>query len=156
MGYKIRNACEADALLLRQLAQSCKPLDVHTPYTYWVITKFFSESSFVLECDGRAIGFITALHNHDSFFVWQIGILQEYHKQKLSYLLIDRVVSTAKEKGFSSFMLSIDASNEKSNRAFTRYSANNGYTITEKGVVNLKDEFDLSINEKETIFEISF
>lgn len=41
---KIRNVTERDTETLMNLAKNNPPLDVHTPYTYWVIAKYFSRT----------------------------------------------------------------------------------------------------------------
>lgn len=116
--YTLRNATESDAPRLRRLAQLCPPLDVHTPYTYWVLAKYHGKSSFVLEQDGRPVGFITALEAPSAVFIWQIGILPDHRGQGLSYRLIDAVLGYA--RGVSKPLeVTIAADNDASNAAFT-------------------------------------
>jgi hypothetical protein len=61
---------EKDSETLFNLAKNNPPLDVHTPYTYWVIAKYFSDTSFILEQNGVPIGFITALETPEFIFIW--------------------------------------------------------------------------------------
>lgn len=86
--YTIRPVTEADHALLLSLAERCPPLDVHTPYTYWVQCTLFSKSCFVLTLRSEDVGFITAVENEREALIWQIGILPAHRGKGCSSLLI--------------------------------------------------------------------
>ena len=151
--YKIRNVQESDSSTLRKLAHDCSPLDLHTPYTYWVITKLFSDTSFIMECENSDIGFITALYNGAMFFIWQIGILPKYQKKNLSHLLIGKVLDIAQEKGVPIY-LSIADSNADSYNAFNNYCKLKNYSFNKIGNVELNDKIDLNFYEEEELYKI--
>ena len=87
----IRRADRNDAELLQKLSSQCKPLDVHTIYTYWVIVSYFK--CFILEEDDMPIGFIASIETKDILLIWQIGILKDYRGVGYSYLLLDNLLS---------------------------------------------------------------
>src|SRR5690606_20196666 len=53
MSLRIRPTGPDDATLLRSLARRCPPLDLHTPYTYWVQATYFGDTCFVAELGGE-------------------------------------------------------------------------------------------------------
>ena len=95
----LRNAAGSDAGLLRHMARSCPPLDLHTSYTYWVAAEYFGSGSYILEDDGICAGYIMTVQTPETIFVWQIGILPEYRGRGLSRRLIDRVLDDAAASG---------------------------------------------------------
>lgn len=94
----LRSVKEKDASTLRFLAMHCAPLDVHTPYTYWVVAKHYGEGSFILEDNKNPIGFIMTVETSSSLFVWQIGILNGYRGKGLSQKLIEAVFDYATQR----------------------------------------------------------
>ena len=86
----IRRADRNDAELLQKLSSQCKPLDVHTIYTYWVIVSYFK--CFILEENDMPIGFIASIETKDILLIWQIGILKDYRGVGYSYLLLDNLL----------------------------------------------------------------
>ncbi|MBR1702337.1 MAG: GNAT family N-acetyltransferase [Lachnospiraceae bacterium] len=118
--YTIRNVKESDHAILRDLAKKCPPLDVHTPYTYWVNAKYFGECSFIVESDGEPIGYIMAVDTPSVVFVWQIGILAEHHRKGLSQKLIAACVEYAVKVG-KNMEVTISPDNVASYAAFAHF-----------------------------------
>lgn len=117
----IENLKEEQYEQIKKLAENCPPLDVHTTYTYWVLSRYFADTSFVLYENDEAIGFITAIANGNIGFIWQIGLLPKHQNQRLSFLLIDKVVQAFRNKGIKVIELTIDADNKPSYAAFDSY-----------------------------------
>ena len=152
--YSLRNVTENDAATLRSLAKRCPPLDLHTPYTYWVIAKYFSDSSFILEQDGHPVGFITALDTPSGVFVWQIGILEDHRGSGLSRLLIDAVFDYA--RGASKRIeVTIAEKNTESKAAFMSACENAGGVMEAVGRVVVRDIDDPDFCEEETCYLIT-
>lgn len=126
MGIDIRNVDPDEGALLRSLAAQCAPLDLHTPYTYWVIAHYYSQSCFTLTDDGEPVGFITSLVQGDRGFIWQIGLLAPYRKRGLSQMLIDAVVSAFSRNGIKEVELTISDDNPDSFGAFSSYCVAHG------------------------------
>ncbi len=150
----IRHLKEDDAPLLRNIAYKCPPLDVHTPYTYWVICRFFAKSSFIVEDNNMPIAYIAALETDDTVFIWQIGIIEKYRRKHISSLLIDNVVKYAEEK-HKSVSVSIDKSNTASNAAFQSYCSTHSYTLQCIGSLSLYDLSDPLFSENEEIYTLT-
>lgn len=151
----LRNINESDVAQLHFLAEKCPPLDVHTHYTYWVICKFFSASSFLLSVENENVGYITAIETENIIFVWQIGILEQYRGQGYSHLLIDSVVDYAKRKQ-KNLAVTIAEENKVSFSAFNNYCVKNGLSFRPNGSLWLSDLNNVDFCEKEKIYDIVF
>lgn len=150
----IRQVQPEDAALLRELARRCPPLDVHTHYTYWVIARYFGKNSFIAEQDGRGAAYITSVENNDTLLIWQIGITEALRGRGLSFELIDRVVTAARQAG-KSVQVTIDRQNLPSNGAFRSYCRKKGYVLRRVGQLSLRDPLLPSFAEDEEIYEIA-
>ncbi len=128
--FSVRTVTEADHALLHRLAEACPPLDVHTPYTYWVLCTRFPETCFVLLHDGEPAGFLTAVRSARELFIWQIGLLPAWRGQGLSQLLIHSAVSAARQG--EAIRVTIAPDNLASLGAFQGYCRKHGLSWTEE------------------------
>ena len=138
MKITIRNVEKTDNALLRHLAKQCPALDLHTQYTYWVNTYYFNKSSFILEDDGKPIGYIMALNTPDVIFIWQIGIIKEYRGKGLSYKLISAVMEYAKSIN-KPIEVTIASNNKSSFNAFKSAALKQNLKMIKSDVVNIID-----------------
>ena len=152
--YRVRNVLESDNALLRKLAHDCPPLDLHTQYTYWVQSKFFADTCFILMHEEEPVGFITAIYNETNIFIWQIGILSAHQGNGLSAMLIDNVFKAALQKRFCSLSLSIAEDNIPSYKSFESYCNNNGFDLNRVEVLEIKDELDPDFLEAEILYTV--
>ena len=148
----VRGATPHDAGLLESLAMRCPPLDVHTPYTYWVLSTYFSDSCFVAIDGEDAVGFITAVANGDRALLWQIGVLPSHRGKRLSQALIASVARWAESRGFSAIELSIDPSNVESHATFRSFAKRVGWEIEHVGEVELSSVKDPFFYERENLY----
>ena len=150
--HTIRNVNQEDHALLRRLAQACRPLDVHTPYTYWVNATYNSKCSFILEVDGVASGFVMAIEMPEVIFLWQIGIVSSLRRKGYSYYLIDDCVKYAESVG-KDIELTIDAENANSNVAFIAYCFKKNLDMVALGEQVIRDDYG-NVCEKEVLHHI--
>ena len=151
--YTLRSVQECDCTLLKRMARDCGTLDVHTAYTYWVVSRFFSSTSFILCQGSKPVGYIMAIEIPDGVFIWQIGILKGYRGKGLSNLLISQVFNVAREKGRDVF-LSIAEENIASNAAFRAFCCQKGFVMETCGEINLTDVYDADFAEHEILYRI--
>lgn len=118
---------EDDWFLLRGLATACAPMDVHTPYTYWVLCTRFSTTCFVLLHDNEPIGFLTAVRNGNELFIWRVGVLPEWRGQGLAQTLIHYIVSLRRPN--EDVRLTIAPDNYASLGAFQAYCEKHGLQL---------------------------
>ena len=150
--YIIRNVKERDHIYLQKLAKECKPLDVHTSYTYWLNSTYNQNCSFILEVDDIIAGYIMSVEMPEIIFIWQIGIVPAYRHRGYSQKLIDKCVKYA-EKTDKDIEITISKENTDSNQAFIKYCEKNGYRIKAVKECDIKNEQG-DICEKETLFHI--
>lgn len=148
MKITIRNVEKTDNALLRHLAKQCPALDLHTQYTYWVNTYYFNKSSFILEDDGKPIGYIMTLNTPDVIFIWQIGIIKEYRGKGLSYKLISAVMEYAKSIN-KPIEVTIASSNKSSFNAFKSAALKQNLKMIKSDVINIIDLDDDTFSENE-------
>jgi diaminobutyrate acetyltransferase len=151
--YNIRNVTENDSELLRCLASKCAPLDLHTPYTYWVAAGYFGKSSFILEHDGEPIGFIMAIETSDVVFIWQIGLLSKHRGKALSNELFSKCFEYAQNAG-KNIEATIAKENKPSYNALRRACENHHFTLEKHEEIVIHDIADNSFEEKETRYRI--
>lgn len=150
----VRKAEEKDAELLKQLASKCPPLDIHTPYTYWVLCRFFNNSCFVIFDESEPIGFISSLDISEGVFVWQIGILENYRSKGYAAILINKVYEYATSKK-ADMIVTIDEANKRSYSAFKSFAKKNNLKFVAIDKLEIKDFENPDFFESEIIYKIS-
>jgi len=150
----IKNITVNDVPYIRECVSLCKPLDLHTPFTYWVIAEYFNKCSFVINIDNNIIGFITSIKTfNNSIFIWQIGIINEYRNKGLSKILINKVFESAKKENIKKIQVSIDEKNSNSYNAFLKYAYENGYNMKRVSKLSISDFLQENFLEEEIIYE---
>ncbi len=94
--FTCREFAETDAECALNLARSCPPLDVHTPYTYWVVSRYYGDTCYLIEDDGDPVGYLLAIPKGATLFLWQLGIVESHRGKGLTALLFDALASSAK------------------------------------------------------------
>ena len=147
----IRNCREADVDEIRKFVKCSKPLDLHTAFTYWTLFKYFGDTCFVLEKEGRIIGFISGLlssSQHGILYLWQIGIDPDDRGNRYAEILLKRMVEAARAKDCNGLQVTIAPENRSSYRLFSRFALEQGLAMDKTGAVDIMDSLK---NEK--IFE---
>jgi len=151
----IRTLTVKDAATIRKMASICSPLDLHTPYTYWLITYLFGDLCFIAHDETVPIAFITALCRGDMLFIWQVGVVSSYRRRGVSNQLLGCVFKRARDIGVSKVRVTISEENEASQSAFRCFCRRNGYAMTAAGNVEITDYLVPSFKESEIVYEIS-
>lgn len=151
----IRNLSTDDIDKIRQFVYLCKPLTLHTPYTYWVLGMYFSDSCFILEHKGRIIGYVSGIKTTaftDTFFLWQIGIEEKYREKTYAQRLIGKVVEVAKKQKCKFLQFTIEADNKISLQTFISFAAKNDITMEKLEKAKYYDSLSEK-HEEETVFQ---
>lgn len=152
----IRNCTSEDVGQVGALVNRCKPLLIlHTAYTYWVLFKYMSSTCFVLEENGKIIGYTTALRstdNPDILFWWQMGIEEEYRGRKYSFLLTEAIVKKARALGCKHIQFTIDSSNRASYGSVSSYANKNKISMKKIGESRYHHVLD-DKDQKVTIYQ---
>ncbi|MFN2348403.1 MAG: GNAT family N-acetyltransferase [Thioalkalivibrio sp.] len=108
---------QSDFPAVYELVKSTEVLDVHTPYTYWVLLNQASNLSFVARRPDCLAGFITGMGPFRACgeaFVWQIGVHPELLRQGIGRELLGHFVDAAHSRGFNSICTTISENNQAS------------------------------------------
>lgn len=121
-----------DAEDLRKLADACQPLLVNGVYVNIFLAKYFGNSCFIMELEGKPIGFVSGFKSTTDpkiFFLWQLGLLPEFRGKGLSTPLIHRVFEAAKKLNCEKAQFSISPTIDSSFHAFSNYAKKKDRTM---------------------------
>lgn len=153
----IRNLQESDIDIIRGFVNLCSPLELHTPFTYWVLAKYFSDCCFIIEEDGEVVGFSSSVRstkNPEIMYFWQLGIAEKKRGQRYTALLIDRTIGNAKKLKCKIVQVSIEPGNKSSYHSFLSYCQSNNLLMENTGALNIKDTLSNS-EAYEYIYDIA-
>ncbi|MBW1721326.1 MAG: GNAT family N-acetyltransferase [Deltaproteobacteria bacterium] len=139
---KIRMCREEDVDAVRRFVERTRPLDLHSPFTYWVLLRYFPETCFIMEDGEKVVGFIsgvTSSRERDLFYLWQIGIDPGLRGKGYAERLIHRILDAAREKGCRRLQVTIAPDNPASLKAFSRFASNSGLTMERVGAADFFD-----------------
>ncbi|NLM44039.1 MAG: GNAT family N-acetyltransferase [Clostridiales bacterium] len=154
---KIRSIKSQDIGEIRELIDYCKPLDLHTPFTYWILSEYFNNTCLALEDKGFIVGYVGGMKSSSMdgvFYLWQIGLLPEYRGKGFFSILLDRIIEEIKEIGCHCLEFSVLSDNYQSINAFTNYAKKKGLPIEKRGNLNFYDKIT-GEECKEDIYRIS-
>lgn len=130
----IRAVTGTDHTLLHQLAGACPPLDVHTPYTYWVAARMWGSTSFIAAVDGFPVGFALAVANlHGTMLLWQLGVLPGWRRRGVAAALADAVLAAADYHRMKRVDVTITADNTASLATIRAAASRTGWQVTRGG-----------------------
>jgi L-2,4-diaminobutyric acid acetyltransferase len=128
----LRRAGEADLGRIRSFVAGSPPLDLHTPYTYWVLLHWFSDYCFIAEEEEELAGFLTALPVPDSgIFIWQIGVAHSFRGQGVGTRLLKAAADEARKRRAGWICFSIENGNAASLGLFRSFALSTGQNLEE-------------------------
>lgn len=153
----LRSCSVADVEGIVQFVESCPPLDLHTPFTYWVTLRYWGRHCFVATMADRIVGYASAIGSgggDDVLYLWQIGVASELRGRGLAQRLIESVADVGRESGFQVLQVSIAPDNEASLRAFRRFAASRERSLDPAGEVSFCDPRGKPVHEDVYALEI--
>ena len=152
----IRPMEEKDIAQVRELVNHCRPLDLHTAFTYWILANYFNNTCLVMEDKCEIVGYTGGMKSSAKegvFYLWQIGILPEYRGKGFFGLLLEKVMEAAKKSGCKILQFSVLPDNWQSLGAFSSFSKKKGIPMIKTGSIEFYDSLE---NEEfeEDIYEI--
>jgi L-2,4-diaminobutyric acid acetyltransferase len=154
---QIRTCAPGDIQKVRHFVSKCKPLGVHTGYTYWVLFHNFSGTCFVMEEEGKIVGYVSGMKSStfdDVFFLWQIGVAEEMRGKGYSYLLLQKVLEAAKKMRCTKMQMSLEEKDGASFHAINGFAKKHNLNISVAG----EARYPHSVNETmyhDTLYEIA-
>lgn len=122
----IRTTTQEDGASLWDLVKVTGTLELNTSYCYALMSKLFSQTCLVAECDGQLAGFVMAFQppeQEDTIFVWQVGVHPAYRGQGLATRLMKALFEANPEKTY--LEASVTPSNAASLALFRGYARRN-------------------------------
>lgn len=138
---------------MRAIAAACPPLDLHTPYTYWVQVALFGDGCVIGEVAGEPVAFASSVVAGNRQFLWQIGVLPAYRCRGYSQLLIDSIISKALRDARDEVVLSIAPENAASLASVEAYARGKGLPLERYGSLDLRDQLT-GFSEFEYLYRI--
>ncbi len=152
----IRQCSVEDVDKIRIFVNECKPLELHTPFTYWILFNYFSSLCFLMIEEGNIIGFISGIKSSKDInlvYLWQIGVSKDHRGKNYASVLIDHFVNSAKSLECNRIQVSISPLNEVSYNAFLKYSKEKNYLFLKTGEIKYHDQLT-DKNEFEILYEL--
>lgn len=152
----IRKCMVEDVDILRRFVAECKPLELHTPFTYWTLFNYFSNLCFLMVDEEKVIGFISGVRSsldNEIVYLWQIGVSKDHRGKNCASLLLDHFIKAVIDLDCSKIQVSISPENQSSYNAFVRYAKENSYSFEKIGEVKYYDQLS-DKNEFEILYQI--
>lgn len=159
MEITFRHLTHDDVPTLRRLASKSPPLGLHTAFTYWLVGHYFGDYSLLaLDGDGTELGYVMCITKRDEtdlLYVWQIGVLPQYRRQKIAEKLLDAIYEKkVRGGGIRRMQVTIDPHNVPSNKLFESFAGRHGLSYQAIGEASFFDPVD-GVKEDETLIEMA-
>jgi L-2,4-diaminobutyric acid acetyltransferase len=115
----------ADAASVHALVESCKPLDLNSPYAYLLLCSHFYETCAVGEASGSLLGFISGYLKPDDrsvLFVWQVAVSRQARGQGVGTRLLHELLNRPACSGVSFLETTVTPSNAPSRAMFRSFA----------------------------------
>jgi L-2,4-diaminobutyric acid acetyltransferase len=145
----IRALAADDLVGVQGLIRACPPLQLHTPYTYWVILdKYGSHCAGIFDGE-NAVGLVLAIPVPEQrLFVWQIGVLPRLRGDGLSGRLLRHIWRAATREGMTSLETTIAEDNPASRSAFEAFAQAEGLNLRPSGAVTVRDADGVAVDDE--------
>jgi phosphoribosylamine--glycine ligase len=133
---QFRTAKETEFMEVRQFVSDCPPLEAYPDHVYKILLRYFGNSCLVVHWRERIIGFvlgfISQTHTPVTYFLWQIGVAPYMQGSGLGKQMLEEVENIARTLGCHKMQLTVDPTNQPSQKLFEK----NGYSniSTDEGV----------------------
>ena len=139
MAYNIRNVEERDFIDISKLARECKPMSTERNSIYHIFTKFFQNTSLILEeKDGKICGFLLGLisqNDHQEAYIHLLCLKDELRGRGFAKKIIDKFTKIVKSKGCKKISLITKPVNKKAIRFYKKLGFQLVYKNDEKMVI---------------------
>jgi len=154
----IRNITPDDVTSIQEFVKTCKPLGIHSAFTYWVLSKYFHNLCFIIEEENQICAILTAIRSAidpDHLFIWQIGVSPIYRRKHYSQFLLQKLLKVAREIEIKSIQFSVAPDNIPSYEMFRKFGKTNNLSMKRIDELSFKDLLTDEI-EFENVYEYRF
>jgi len=151
-----RTPTEEDGKDVWQLIKDTSVLDLNSSYSYLMWSKFFDETSIVVETNEKLVGFISGFiqpKSPDTLFVWQVAVDESARGKGLASRMLRENLQSDTCRNIRYLEATVSPSNEASKALFRKLARDLGTTceVTECFTEN---QFPGSGHEDELLFTI--
>ena len=100
--FKIRNTFEEDFIKISQFGEKCSPMINERKAIYHIFTKYFKNTSLVLEADGNIKGFLIGFisqENNENAYIHLLCIDKDLRGQNMASNLLEEFISIVSSLG---------------------------------------------------------
>ncbi|HJC28477.1 MAG TPA: diaminobutyrate acetyltransferase [Candidatus Dietzia intestinipullorum] len=122
----------ADGQRMWEITRDSGVLDVNSSYAYVLWGAEFSDSSVVVESEGRVVGFVTGFIRQsepDTIFVWQVGVDADQRGKGLAARMLHALFDRTADRGVVRMRTTISPDNTASQRTFGAVARDRGLTF---------------------------
>jgi len=146
MHIKLRNIQEGDISEIISLANSCLHVEDHSPFVYWMLSKYFNNITFVAinGADNSIVGFVSgviASNSRKIGYIWQVAVDPTKRRIGIGTKLITKIITELQSQQLKGVEFSIDPVNYASKKMILSTFEMLGLIVEEK------DKFSIHIEE---------
>lgn len=93
--FDLRVPRVSDGPRMWELVQAAGTLDLNSPYTYLMLSRFFTQTCIVAQQGNDLAGFVSAFRvpeRQQSLMIWQVGVHPRYRRRGLAHHLIHQLL----------------------------------------------------------------
>ncbi|WP_081243652.1 diaminobutyrate acetyltransferase [Sporosarcina sp. P33] len=154
--YSFRIPTVEDGKFIWQLIKDTQVLDLNSSYSYLLWADQFSETSIIVEEDGKLVGFISGFIQpkaQDTLFIWQVAVDESARGKRLASRMLHAILQSDACRNIRYLEATVTPSNIPSTKLFkglardlqTECTITEGYT---------EDQFPGGGHESEELFRI--
>lgn len=116
-----RKPTEDDGSEMYRIVKQSKVLDVNSPYSYLMWSKFFNKTSIIATYEDEVIGFVSGFlqpESPDTLFVWQVAVDEKFRGHGLATKLIERLLMQLQSEKVKYLEATVTPSNIPSSNLF--------------------------------------
>lgn len=151
-----RTPTEEDGKEVWQLIKNTGVLDLNSSYSYLMWSKFFDETSVVVEVENQIVGFISGFiqpNSPETLFIWQVAVDESARGKGLASRMLHAILHRDACRNIRCLEATVSPSNEASQALF-RKLARDLNTVCEESKFFTANQFPGSGHEDEDLFKI--
>ena len=152
----LREPTEEDGQAIWLLIKETGVLDLNSSYSYLMWSKFFGETSVVVESNGQIVGFISGFiqpNDQNTLFIWQVAVDTSQRGKGLASRMLQAILHRDTCRNIRCLEATVSPSNKASQALFRKLSRD----LKAKCHVSeffTEDQFPGKGHEEELLFKI--
>ncbi len=141
MPSAIRHLHREDLIQVQRLIGQQNNMVLYPPYTYWMMSQYFSGTSLVMELSGKIVAYLAALpaQDHNILFIWQLIVCPGYRGVFRGKSMLEKIVDIARRDGYRAIQFTIRPDNAKVRNLILRMGPRHGATFRKIAADSIDD-----------------